>query len=120
MLRIYGTRASEVLRLAATDAELRAPFSPESGAIGAAVVFAFRAGLAETLTDCLLRRTMVGLNRAAGLDAVETAARLAQTHLGWDDVRAEREIVAYRQYVKRFHPRALAVSDESRASGPAN
>ncbi len=120
LLRVYGTRAVEVLRLAAADVGLRAPFSLESGAIGAEVVFAFRAELAETLTDCLLRRTMVGLNRAAGRDAVTAAARLAQTYLGWDDGRAERELVAYHQYVKRFHPRALAAHDVLRASGPAS
>jgi glycerol-3-phosphate dehydrogenase len=106
LLRIYGTRAPEVLRLAHEHADLRAPFSAESvGTLGAEVVFAFRAEMAETLVDCLLRRTMVGLNRALGLDAVERAAHLAQKHLGWDDARAEREIDTYRQYVARFQLR---------------
>ena len=108
LLRVYGTRAAEVLRLADEDAELRAPFSPQSGALGAEVVFAFRTELAETLADCLLRRTMVGLNRAAGLDALAQAARVAQKYLGWDDARAEREMDAYRRYVARFRPRGGA------------
>ncbi|HYX41811.1 MAG TPA: glycerol-3-phosphate dehydrogenase/oxidase, partial [Pyrinomonadaceae bacterium] len=105
LLRIYGTRAVEVLRLAADDASLRAPFNAERNALGAEVVFAFRAELAETLSDCLLRRTMVGLNGTLGLDAVECAAELAQKYLGWDDARAAREVADYRRYVERFQPR---------------
>jgi glycerol-3-phosphate dehydrogenase len=108
LLRVYGTRAVEVLRLADETAELRAPFSPESGALGAEVVFAFRIERAETLADCLLRRTMVGLNRTLGLDAVAEAARIAQKCLGWDAARAQREVDAYRHYVERFRPRATA------------
>ncbi len=119
LLRVYGTRAAEVLRLTEEDAELRAPFGAESETIGAEVLFAFRAELAETLTDCLLRRTMVGLNRTAGLDAVEPAARLAQTYLGWDAARAAQEIAAYRQYVARFQPRALRAHEPPHASGPS-
>jgi glycerol-3-phosphate dehydrogenase len=108
LLRVYGTRAVEVLRLAQTEAELRAPFSTVSHAVGAEVVFALRAELAMTLADCLLRRTMVGLNSALGLDAVEAAARLAQKYLGWTDARAAQEIDAYRRYVARFRPPGAA------------
>jgi glycerol-3-phosphate dehydrogenase len=107
LLRIYGTRASEVLKVAARDAELLKPFSPETGAIGAEVLFSFQCELAETLTDCLMRRTLVGLNKAAGLDGMEAAARLAQKYLGWTDERAALEIDEYQKYVSRFHPRAL-------------
>jgi glycerol-3-phosphate dehydrogenase len=112
LLRVYGTRAADVLRLAQTDAALCAGFSAESGVIGAEVVFAFRAEGAETLADCLLRRTMVGLNRAVGLDAVERAAVVAQKHLGWTDTRAEHEVNAYRRHVARFQPQSDAATQE--------
>lgn len=107
LLRIYGTRAGEVLKVADSNAELLKPFSPETGAIGAEVIFSFQCELAETLTDCLMRRTLVGLDRAAGLDAVEAAARLAQKYLGWNEERAALEIDEYQKYVSRFHPRVL-------------
>jgi glycerol-3-phosphate dehydrogenase len=107
LLRIYGTRASEVLKVAAKDRELLKPFSPETGAIGAEVIFSFQSELARTLTDCLMRRTLVGLNRAAGLDAIVPAARLAQKYLGWTEERAAVEIDEYEKYVRRFHPRVL-------------
>jgi glycerol-3-phosphate dehydrogenase len=105
LLRIYGTRAKGVLELAANDPELLKPFSAQTGAIGAEVLFSFREEMAQTLTDCLMRRTMVGMNAAAGLDAVEAAAKVAQKYLGWDDDRVTREIADYRKYVQRFHPR---------------
>ncbi|HEV7375744.1 MAG TPA: glycerol-3-phosphate dehydrogenase [Pyrinomonadaceae bacterium] len=107
LLRIYGTRASEVLKVAARDAELLKPFSPETGAIGAEVLFSFQCELAETLTDCLMRRTLVGLDRTAGLDGAEAAARLARKYLGWTEERAAREVSEYQKYVSRFHPRML-------------
>jgi glycerol-3-phosphate dehydrogenase len=107
LLKIYGTRAAEVWRLAAEHDELREPLSEETGSIGAEVVFSFRHELAETLADCLLRRTMVGLNSFAGTDAVEGAARLARKFLDWDEGRAAREVEDYLGYVERFHPKKL-------------
>src|SRR5207302_5718135 len=88
LLRIYGTRASEVVEMATEDSELRQPFNPATGAIGAEVLFSFQREMAETLTDCLMRRTLIGLDASAGLDAVEVAARIAQKYLGWDERRA--------------------------------
>lgn len=107
LLRIYGTRASIILKLIATHPELAESFDPETGAIGAEVLMSFQHEMACTLADCLLRRTMVGLNAAVGLGADEAAARVARKYLHWTEERAAREVAAYREYVKRFHPRAL-------------
>lgn len=102
LLKVYGVRATEVLRLAQGDAELSQVISEETGSIGAEVVHAFREELAETLADCLMRRTMLGLNGSVGLDALERAAHIAQKFLGWDDERAADEIESYRRHVERF------------------
>jgi len=104
LLKVYGARASEVLRLASTDEELRNVISEETGSIAAEVVFAFREESAETLVDCLMRRTMTGLDSRLGLDALDGAARVAQKFLGWDEARAAREVENYRRYVERFRP----------------
>ena len=101
LLRVYGTRASLILDLVAGDASLAEVFDNESGAIAAEVVFAFKHELGQTLADCLLRRTMVGLNSSCGLDAVEAAARVAQKHLDWSADRVELEIANYRKLVSR-------------------
>jgi glycerol-3-phosphate dehydrogenase len=104
LLKVYGARAAEVLRLAQGDTELSQVISEETGSIGAEVVYAFREESAETLTDCLMRRTMVGLNGSVGLDALERAAHIAQEFLGWDDERVAHEVESYRRHVMRFNP----------------
>lgn len=103
---VYGTRASEIVALAADDPELSEPLDPVSGAIGAEIAWAVRREGARTLADILLRRTMVGLNPDLGLGAVESAADVARHALGWDDAMVAAEIAAYRNAVQRFRPQA--------------
>jgi glycerol-3-phosphate dehydrogenase len=102
LVKVYGARASEVARLASDEPELLEVISEETGSIAAEVVYAFREESAETLADCLLRRTMVGLNGRLGLDALEASARVARKFLGWDEGRAASEVENYKRYVERF------------------
>ncbi|MBA2703738.1 MAG: glycerol-3-phosphate dehydrogenase/oxidase [Blastocatellia bacterium] len=99
LARIYGTRSSEVAQLISDDPSLNKVFDQETGAIAAEVVFAFKHELAQTLSDCLLRRTMVGLNSTCGLKAVDAAASIAQKHLGWSASRVAQETGAYRMEI---------------------
>jgi glycerol-3-phosphate dehydrogenase len=102
LLRIYGTRATSVLQLAAAQTKLCKQFSVDTGAIGAEVVFSFQQELARTLADCLLRRTMVGLRSTLGIGDDETATRIAQEFLGWSEERVAQEIAAFRSSVDRL------------------
>jgi len=101
LTRIYGTRSSTVMELISDDPSLGEVFDLETGAMAAEVVFAFQHELAQTLSDCLLRRTMVGLNSTCGVDAVEAAARVAQKHLGWSASRVDQETAGYRKEISR-------------------
>ena len=101
LLRTYGLRASLILTLVDEDESLGQVFDEETGAIAAEVVFAFKHELAQTLSDCLMRRTMVGLNSTCGLEAVEAAARIAERYLGWTHDRAAQEIETYREEISR-------------------
>lgn len=107
LLRVYGTRASLLLKLVAEDPELAKPFGTETTALAAEVLFSFREELALTLADCLLRRTMIGMSATVGIGDDSAAAQIARKGLGWSEERAAREVAAYREYVKRFHPRVL-------------
>ncbi len=98
---VYGGRSKMILELARQNPALAEVFDAETGAIAAEVVYAFEHEFATTLVDCLMRRTMVGLNSTCGLDAVEQAARVAQNHLGWSESRVTREVDAYRKEVGR-------------------
>jgi glycerol-3-phosphate dehydrogenase len=97
--------------LAGDDSSLRMPLSAsatvETGLLGAEVLHAFHHEMAQTLSDVLLRRTMVGLGPKVGLDVDEAAAQVAVKHLGWSEERAKSEVEAYRQYVERYTPRAF-------------
>jgi glycerol-3-phosphate dehydrogenase len=99
LLRVYGGRASLVMEFVASDASLGEVFDEETGAIAAEVVLAFKRELAQTLSDCLLRRTMVGLNSTCGLAAVEAASRIAQEYLAWSADRTAAEIKQYQKEV---------------------
>ena len=109
LLKIYGTRAPEVLALADDDSDLKMPLSSpasvETGLLGAEVIWAFREEMAQKLTDVLLRRSMVGMGPNVGLDVDEAAAEVAVKHLGWDEERAEREVNEYREWVERYKPK---------------
>ncbi len=107
LLRVYGTRSAEILTLVKdTGDELKQPLDPNTGAIGAEILFAFRHEFAETLVDVLLRRTMVGYESAFDPIGVENAVRVARKYLAWSDERVEEEQASYRDYIRRFHPRA--------------
>jgi len=99
LLRVYGSRAGQVVKLA-------------NDPLTAEVVFAFKHESAKTLGDCFLRRTMIGLNGDLGLSHLQPAADIGMRLLGWSDVRAKREVEAYRKEVEKFrlnpeHPAIL-------------
>ena len=102
LVQVYGGNAGYVVSLATKDKSLLEVFDMESGAIAAEVVYAFQYELATTLSDVLLRRTMVGLNSALGVGADEAAALIGERHLGWSEERARQEVADYRSYIERF------------------
>ena len=92
LLAVYGTRTRDVVALAEQEASLRATLSHATPAIGAVIPFAFAQEHARTLSDAMLRRTMVALGPDAGLRSAEAAAQVAQQSLGWDDARTAEEL----------------------------
>ncbi len=100
--RIYGDRLGRLMKLVEGDASLSAIFDSETGAIAAEIVFSFKHEFAQTLADCLLRRTMVGLNSTCGLTSVEAAAEVGRKYLGWNDQRCNCDIHDYREAIQRL------------------
>lgn len=110
LMRIYGFRAEQVLKLALQSTHLSAPLGRNSDVLSAEVVFSFEEEFAKTLADCFLRRTMVGLKAHMGLRDVEAAAEIGMRFLGWSEARAKEEIENYRAEVSKF----LSNADERR------
>jgi glycerol-3-phosphate dehydrogenase len=102
LLRIYGTRASEVAKLCTRDRALAEPFNKAVDALVGEIVFSFEQEMAQTLADCLLRRTMIGLKGEVASGDDKIAADIGKRFLGWSEERAERETEQYRNYVKRL------------------
>ena len=105
LVRVYGTRAERIVALAERgDERLRKVVDAETGLIGAAVPFAFEEEHARTLTDVIMRRTMVGYGRNVALESAPAIAELAVASGRWSDTEAADQIAAFRRYVARFLP----------------
>ncbi len=102
LVDIYGSRASDILALGRGDPALLERFDPATGAVGAELVFTYVNEFARTLTDVLVRRTMVGFNGNSGAGVAERAADILAPRLGWDHERRDREVAGYRRYIERF------------------
>lgn len=114
LLRVYGIRARAVLALAHETPALRPVVSEHTGAIAAAFAFAFSEEAALTLTDAIMRRTMIGYAADAGFEALDRVAGVCRSVLGWSDERTQTELDAHLAYMMRFIPRGHTVrsSDE--------
>ncbi len=104
---VYGTRAAKVVAMAEAEPALRDVVSPRTGLIAAAIAFSFTDEHASTLTDAIMRRTMIGYAADAGFDALGGVARTLRDSLAWDDQRLEHELTSYRKYMTRFLPRSM-------------
>ena len=102
LLQIYGSRTAELVELCEANTELMKCLNSASPAIRGEIVFAFEQEMAQTLSDCLLRRTMVGLNSDLAIGEDEDAAKVGQRFLGWSDDRAKQEVENYRSSLRRF------------------
>jgi glycerol-3-phosphate dehydrogenase len=94
LCRNYGARAEQVLTLARAHPDLLAPLSPPLHETGVEVLYAVRQEMAYTLADVVFRRTGLGTLGHPGRPALEQAAALMATELGWDTARCEAEIAA--------------------------
>ena len=85
-----GAWADAVAALVARDPALGASLG-SAHAIAAEIVFAFEEEMATSLADCLMRRTMLGLEADLGAGVLDGALRVAAEQLGWDAARCMAE-----------------------------
>jgi glycerol-3-phosphate dehydrogenase len=94
LLEWYGSRALDALALVREDPSLARPIHPAALPIRAEVVYACRAEMATSLSDCLfLRVRLAEIDAAAAAEAAEDVASLMARELGWEigEVRRQRE-----------------------------
>jgi glycerol-3-phosphate dehydrogenase len=98
----YGTKAADVLRLAATDPDLGRPLCAGLPDIEAEVVFAARAEDARSLCDVLIRRTHLFWQAPGqGEACLERASRLLAGELDRDEPRRREDIACYERELAR-------------------
>lgn len=118
LVDIYGSRATDVIALGRADPALLQPLSNSVDAIAAELVFTYRHEFCRTLTDVMLRRTMIGHREGNGIEVAERAAEIIAPVAGWDEARCCREVADYRRYIVRFgKPDPTETSHDAR---PAN
>ena len=94
LVRSYGRGYTEVLDLARADRELLKPVTPSAAVIGAEIVHAARAEMAQTLADAVLRRTDLGTAERPDDAALQACVELMARELGWDRDRVAQELLA--------------------------
>lgn len=84
LLRVYGGRAVDVVRLACESRELSKVIDSYSGAIAAEVVFAVETEMARTVADVLKRRTMIGFSPSQNREAEEVVLNIVEKYASRD------------------------------------
>lgn len=101
LIDLYGSRAREVAERF-PDRYMRRVLDRESGLTAAEVAFVMEEEFAESLTDILARRTMVGIGPTLSDGTIERVAGVAADHAGWSDARRKREVEDYLTRLRRF------------------
>jgi glycerol-3-phosphate dehydrogenase len=108
LIRIYGSRYSEVLDCASSDRRLLDPINAQYQDIMAQVVYGVEIEGARTLTDVLLRRLTLGMSATRGRDAAGAVAALLAQRLNWDTERVRCELSALDEQLALGAPPDLA------------
>jgi glycerol-3-phosphate dehydrogenase len=114
LLGRYGSLASEVLDLVATDQTLGEPLAGAPDYLRAEIVYAASHEGARHLDDLLARRTRISIETFdRGVGSMEEAARLAAPVLGWSDDQITREVEHYRKRVDAERESQTMPDDET-------
>ena len=115
LVSTYGTRAIELARLVRATPALGARLVPERPEILAQVDWSVNEEMASEVADVLVRRTqMFYRDHDQGLGCAEAVGARMAGLLGWDDVRRDASVEAYRAEV------ALARAWMNEPSEPAD
>ena len=93
---IYGSRMWEVLKYIDEDKRLSNPISGGGLDILAQIKHAIHEEEALSVSDFMMRRSLIGLRPDQGFDAVDTVAREMAALLGWNSTEIQKQSADFR------------------------
>lgn len=99
LINIYGKKYRSILDLSLKNQDLGRLLSSSSLDVRAQVVHAIQNELAYTISDILLRRTLLGLNEGLGKDAMPEVIKSLQLYLGLSNQDINKQISDYEDNV---------------------
>ena len=103
LVSLFGSRYKEVLNYVKNDERLGKRICETNLGIMAEVVHAVEKESALTLSDFMLRRSLIGFRQCEGLDCCETVAKKMGEILGWSDDQVSTQIRAYEKEIAVRH-----------------
>ncbi len=103
LVALYGSRYKEVLEYVKSNASLRERICETNSDIMAEVVHAVEKESALTLSDFMLRRSLIGLRLCEGLDCSQKVAEKMAEIFGWSSQEVESQIKAYKDEIAKRH-----------------
>jgi glycerol-3-phosphate dehydrogenase len=94
LVATYGTEYALVAHLLRDEPALTAPLGERCAVTAGEITHAVRSESALTLADAVIRRTEAGSAGHPGRDAIDRAARIMATELGWNESRVTAEITS--------------------------
>lgn len=102
-LRVYGSDATEIVRLAKMDSRLAEPLHESLPHQAIQVVWAVHHEMARTVEDVLSRRTrMLLLDAKAAIDAADKVAALMATELGKDEQWQRSQVDEFKRIAEGY------------------
>jgi len=97
---LYGTRAARVLQLVRARPELGQPIAPPYPDIRAEITYAVQHEWVQTVSDFMVRRSLLGFTPDQGRSATRAVAHEMGHLLCWDAERIANEQDSYRAYIE--------------------
>jgi glycerol-3-phosphate dehydrogenase len=100
LVSLYGSQLKKVLELVKLEPRLAAPVCPGRPDILAQIRWAVENEAAMTLSDFMLRRSIMGYAADRGLPAVDNVCREMSAYLGWNAAARQKQLDAYITYTE--------------------
>jgi glycerol-3-phosphate dehydrogenase len=103
LVSLYGSRYTEVLDFVKKNKRLRDKICTKNPDITAEIAHAVEEESALTLTDFMLRRSLIGFRECEGLDCCVKVAKEMRRLLRWSDRETASQVRAYKGEIALRH-----------------